>query len=66
MLRHGLDALDLVRVRHVESLDTAVVHDAPELDHALLVGCDEAVQVGETVDTNKWVVMAFESDDRLA
>ena len=45
MLGHGLDALDLVCVRHVESLNTAVVHDAPELYHALLVGCDEAVQI---------------------
>ena len=66
MLGHGLDALDLVRVCHVKSLDTAVIHYTPKLDHALLVGCDEAVQVWKAVDTNKWVVMAVESYDRLA
>ena len=45
MLWHGLDAFDFVRVRHVKSLDTAVIHYTPKLDHALLVGCDEAVQI---------------------
>ena len=45
MLWHGLDAFDFVRVRHVKSLDTAVIHYTPKLHHALLVGCDEAVQI---------------------
>ena len=65
MLRHGPDALDLVGVRNIEGLNAAVVQDVPQLDHAFGVGCDEAVQIGQTIDADKGVLVPIEGHDWL-
>ena len=46
MLWHSPDALDLVGVLDVESLNATIVQYVPELYHALGVCRDEAVEVG--------------------
>ena len=65
MLRHGADGLNLVCVRHIERLNTAVVEDVPQLDHGLdigpaRVGSYETIEIVEAIHTYQWVVMAFE------
>ena len=64
MLGYGADALDLVRIGHVECLDAAVVVDAPKFDHALGVCCDEAVEVWKAIDSDQGVLMTIKNHDR--
>ena len=64
MLRDGPDALDFVGVRHIESLDATIVIDTPKLYHALRVSRDEAVEVGQAVDTDERMLVAWECHDR--
>lgn len=66
MLRHSSDAFNLVGVGHVEGLHAGVVKDVPEFYHAFGVGCDEAVEIGEAVDADEWVLVPVKSDNWAA
>ena len=68
MLRHSADGLNLVCVRHIERLNTAVVEDVPQLDHGLDigpagVGSYETIEIAEAIHTYQRIIMAFELDD---
>ena len=68
MLWHGADGLNLVRVCHIERLDTAVVEDVPQLDHGLDIGparvsSYETIEIVEAVHADQWVIMAFKLDN---
>jgi len=64
MLRHGSDTLNFANVVNVESLDAAVVQNAPHLDHSFGVSSDEAVQVREAIDADQTVLVAVQRHDR--
>ena len=64
MLGNGSYALYFIRVRHVESLNTTVVKYVPELDHALGICRDEAVEIRQAVDANEGMLVAVERHDR--
>ena len=68
MLRYGTNGLNLVRVRHIERLNTAVVEDIPQLDHGLdigpaRVGSYETIEIVEAIYANQRVIMAFKLDN---
>ena len=51
-------------VGHVECLDATIIIDTPKLYHALRISRDEAVEIGQAIDTDERMLMAWECHDR--
>ena len=66
VLGYGSDAFDLnVGISDIESLNTAVIEDVPDLDHALGVSSYETVETGKAIDTNKRMLVTVQCHDRF-
>lgn len=65
MLGNGPYAIQLVgNVGDEESLYAAVVEDVPNANHTLVICRDEAVELGQTIHSNKGMFVAVQLDNR--